>query len=255
MAVRVLVIRGLALIPSGLLRKIETGAGLALGKGAADVNQEVRSCLRLLGTTKGRSIRAVDLGANEGKWAAELLRAEPSAFVTCIEAQMELVSMLQRRFRSEHGVTVIQAVVAGDMNARTFSIPIGKPSHGRLDAVDSKAVVDGLTRDVSTITLDRLFSNAETESIDILKMDIEGSEWEALQVAVQTLSRVKVLQFEFGDNAIDRRVFFRDFWELLTDYGFEIWRQTPRRLLRIPEYDPRLEMFACTNYFARRRDH
>jgi hypothetical protein len=102
-------------------------------------------------------------------------------------------------------------------------------------------------------TLDSFAEEEDLAKIDFLKMDIEGHELSALGGASRLLERkvIRALSFEFGGCNIDSRTYFQDFWHLLRDSGFQVFRILPRgRLLRIDHYSEHLEVFTTTNYLA-----
>lgn len=86
--------------------------------------------------------------------------------------------------------------------------------------------------------------------IDVLKLDIEGHEFDALQGCGEALKSTRVVQFEFGGCNIDTRTYFRDFWTLFNDLGFEIYRIAPIGEMQIFRYKERDEIFSTTNYLA-----
>ena len=106
---------------------------------------------------------------------------------------------------------------------------------------------------VPTITIDEFAAEHGLTTIDLLKMDIEGHELEALHGAANLLGagRIKALTFEFGGCNIDSRTYFQDFWYLLTGYGFRLYRLLPGAgLMPIQKYTEDLESFVTTNYAA-----
>ncbi len=75
----------------------------------------------------------------------------------------------------------------------------------------------------------------------------------ALQGFGGALSVVRAVQFEFGGANIDTRTYFRDFWYLFTEAGFDLFRITPFGPQRLGRYRERDEFFSTTNYVAVRR--
>ena len=107
---------------------------------------------------------------------------------------------------------------------------------------------------VATVTIDSVVEEEGIDTIDLLKMDIEGHELEALRGATSTLERggIAALTFEFGSGNVNSRTFFRDFWELLTGHGYRIARMVPGGgTLAVERYTEDLEYFrGATNYVA-----
>ena len=108
---------------------------------------------------------------------------------------------------------------------------------------------------VTATTIDSVVEKHSIETVDYLKMDIEGHELAALRGASRSLERgvVRNLTFEFGSANINSRSFFRDFFDMLSSFGFRIFRiGAGGTLFPIPRYSEELEYFrGATNYLAR----
>ncbi|MGA9987446.1 MAG: hypothetical protein WBP69_06675, partial [Terriglobales bacterium] len=73
-----------------------------------------------------------------------------------------------------------------------------------------------------------------------------GAELAAFRGTARSFSRgaIGALSLEFGSGNMNSRTFFRDFWDFLTGYGFEIYRVLPGgNILQIDEYYEDLEYF------------
>lgn len=78
--------------------------------------------------------------------------------------------------------------------------------------------------DIDITTLDDIVERYNINSIDLLKMDVEGNEYEALIGAEKTLNRTKKLILEFHSDELKNKC-----ESLLISYGF-------RKVLEIPEH-------------------
>ena len=107
---------------------------------------------------------------------------------------------------------------------------------------------------VSITTIDRFCETHGIGTIDFLKLDIEGHEMKALQGARQTISngRLRIVQFEFGENSISARSYLADIVKLLD--GFDFYRIVPGGLVPWVYKDGADEIFATMNYLAVRTD-
>jgi FkbM family methyltransferase len=103
-------------------------------------------------------------------------------------------------------------------------------------------------------TLDLFCEHEGIKGIDFLKIDTEGNELNVLRGASKMLAegKVKIIQFEFGENDVFSRVFLRDFYEILTDYN--IYRLDSERLIPLFEYNVSNEIFRFQNLLAIKMD-
>ena len=87
---------------------------------------------------------------------------------------------------------------------------------------------------------------------DAVKLDVEGHELAVLRGAEQTLSTVRIVQFEFGGAAIDAGCYWRDYWYFFAERGFTIFRMSPSGIVPISNYSERDESFSHQNFVALR---
>lgn len=115
--------------------------------------------------------------------------------------------------------------------------------------LDYRGIEFCMSEKIMIDTLDHYCEVNNIETIDFLKMDIEGNELKALNGAKKLLAekRIKNIQIEFGGCNIDSRTYFRDFWNLLNE-NFKVYRILQDGLREIPRYGERLECFVTTNY-------
>lgn len=107
---------------------------------------------------------------------------------------------------------------------------------------------------VPVTTVDAELRSHGLRRVDFMKIDVEGAELAVLRGAEQALSTgaIRTFSFEFGSADIYSRVFFRDFWDLISRHGFSLWRIIPGGKLRpITDYREDLEHFrGVSNYIA-----
>lgn len=121
----------------------------------------------------------VDLGANVGLATLRLLATHPEARITAVEADPVLAAKLRENVKGLP-VTVIAAAIAGSSGERTFyrsdSVSWGN-SLDHLDPVQTPV-------QVPAISLADLFGSEGIETVDLLKVDVEGAEWEIFRDGV-----------------------------------------------------------------------
>lgn len=200
-----------------------------------------------------------DVGANLGHWSQTLLSHAPDVTVFQIEPQ----TGCQRAIRAlELPNSTLLPVALGAENGELALLSPSDSSgiasfHKRTDTrwKDLKYVE---TKVPVSVLLD-LMDAYDIAFLDFMKMDIEGHELAALQGAepVMVQGRLGGLSFEFGPGNVNSRTMFIDFFELLSDHGFEILRIRPGGSLQaLPFYDEECEYYrGSCNYVARLKEH
>jgi hypothetical protein len=106
-------------------------------------------------------------------------------------------------------------------------------------------------------TVDEVMAQHKLETIDLLKIDVEGHELDVLKGATQGLrgNRIGVVQFEFGGCNLDTRTTLQDFYYFFKPFGFQIGLVQPAgRVQWLPRYDEFFEHYRTTNFLAASHD-
>jgi hypothetical protein len=195
-----------------LAGEFERLAALAQGKGSGALNSahEVRMVLAFCGA--GPRL-AIDVGAHQGEYAAELRRWEPTLEIHLFEPSSAHQQAREKRFEQDVGVMQVPAVRFEDYWKRQL----------------------------------------DERPIDLVKIDDQGHEMQVLEGFGAALARTRVVQFKFGSVHIDTRTFFRDFWIFFAERGFDLYRLAPCGPVPVRAYREADEAFVVTNYLAVRR--
>lgn len=207
--------------------------------------------LRALGRRSDRSRLVVfDVGANVGSYASQALKTlGERVTVYAFEPSPTAFAQLERRFASSSsvhlarlgvganaGTATLWAAVPGSVLASTYTNPINGDVPGE---------------PIELATIDAFCADHTIERIDLLKLDVEGGELDALRGAQRMLrsGAIDMIQFEFGQPSIGARTFFVDLYELLAA-DFSLYRVLPNGLEPLTAYHETLEVFMSTNYLA-----
>ena len=151
----------------------------------------------------------LDIGANEGYFsvlAAKLVGS--TGRVVTVEPQSRLQSVLLRNFELNQirNYKLIQAAISdksSDSEQFYESPDINTGSSGLRSATSYAQRV----YTIKTMTMSELFQAAEIATVDLMKMDIEGFEYEAMLGAADLIKskRIKMMAIEFHPRAMADR--------------------------------------------------
>jgi FkbM family methyltransferase len=144
----------------------------------------------------------VDAGANVGIFALWAVRQAPTARILSLEPSPDTFRRLEDNIRQnhlEHRIRTLQLGLAGVSGDRLLRIaPEDSPRQSMLlegMPAGSSAVVA-----IHCITLAQLLDEQGLGRIDLLKMDIEGSEWEVLLgTPPAVLQRIQRIRLEYHE--------------------------------------------------------
>ena len=215
-----------------------------------------RNSLKLLKFSKNDDLIFFDVGANCGEYAqllrnnfkeAKILSFEPSkkTFFTLKDnvKNMENIVCENFGFDKENKETTLYTNFTGSGLASVYQRPLSPLNI----VLDQKEIVQ-------LKTIDSYCAANGIKKIDLLKIDIEGNEFNALLGAKKMLEAgaINYIQFEFGGCNIDSKVFFKDFFFLLQD-KYRIYRILKNGWQEIKQYQQKLEIFMIANFICEKK--
>jgi FkbM family methyltransferase len=173
----------------------------------------------------------VDLGGYQGQWASDIYaRYRPRIFV--FEPVPQFAENIRRRFRSNADIEVVEAAVA----AADGRMQIGVLGDASSSFAEREHMVD-----VAVLDFVSWWRAAGFDEIALLKINIEGGEYELLEhlVATGAVRKVRNVQVQFHhfvDDAEQRMLAIQEKLAATHErtYGFkwiwENWRRLPARV-------------------------
>ena len=223
---------------------------LGFGFSYNTINHEVNSAIKLL---KLKPNLAIDIGGNIGNYTQSILSKAPNCSIFIFEPSSHNVTLLNKRFQNKDNVKVMPyAVSSNNGTAKLFSnMPGSGLASLQMRDLSHIGIEFDVFETVETISFETFWKNAlKKQSIDIVKLDIEGHELVALESFGESLSHIKVIQFEFGGCNIDTRTYFKDFWNFFNRNKFSIYRISPLGAIKILKYKENHECFRTSNYLC-----
>jgi FkbM family methyltransferase len=227
--------------------KILQGKGIA----SSSISIEVVSVVSFLKSLKIDNPVVFDVGANIGLYTEALLKLIPGASVFAFEPSTSAQKAFENRFNGHANVHLIP-IALGSEN-KSLNLYSDKNGSGLASLTKRRIEHFGIEMNyVESISCRKLDDWSIEQGIypDFIKIDVEGHELDVLNGALLGLSKVSVVQFEFGGCNIDTRTFFQDFWYFFAANGFSIYRITSSGVVSILSYSEEDEYFSTTNYLA-----
>lgn len=120
----------------------------------------------------------VDLGANAGQGALLLRDRFPDALIVSLEADPEVARLTARNLSGDPGARVVAAAVA-DHDGSVVLTRLGRWSWGS-NLFGQWGSPDNPGIEVPSLRLGTLLANHGLDEVDLLKIDVEGAEMQAL---------------------------------------------------------------------------
>ena len=120
--------------------------------------------------------------------------------------------------------------------------------------IHNKKLIHNVQEIIRVETLDQYTIKENVNSIDFLKIDVEGNEFNVLLGANLLLKNraIKYIQFEYGGTYLDAGFFLKDIYKYLTKYNYNVYKILPHKILLIDNYRTELENFQLQNFIASR---
>ncbi|MBI5394966.1 MAG: FkbM family methyltransferase [Verrucomicrobia bacterium] len=153
----------------------------------------------------------LDVGANVGLFSIWVASNVPSARIFAFEAASDNFRALAGNIRSNRlkGISVHHYAVS---DGSSKHVTLYRGFHGGIHSIrpeyrnwDSPAGRPRRTERVRAITLERIFSRFRIKTVDFLKLDCEGAEYDILlSTPGRTLSRIRKIVGEYHDLSAKR---------------------------------------------------
>jgi|10_taG_2_1085330.scaffolds.fasta_scaffold04421_10 FkbM family methyltransferase len=154
----------------------------------------------------------VDIGAHIGIFARKIKNVFPSSTVYSFEPLEENFEMLKKNTEELDNVFIENCAIGGSRYASGFKY-CGK--HGLNNSGGTHVLWSDSKEDsnMPQLSLSEIFQKYDFDTIDILKLDCEGSEYEILPAAYEAglLDRVRYLVFEYHVSPDKGRHFYEIF--------------------------------------------
>ncbi len=192
-----------------------------------------------------------DIGANIGNYSLKVSTLFPGSTIYSFEPSKATFDLLKENTKLNLQINCVQTAFGEDTKqSELYSDQTGSGMASLYNRdLNAVGIKFNQSEVVNVQRLDDWVSNNGITP-DYIKIDVEGSELSVLKGGINTLRNIKAVQFEFGGTAIDAKTFFKDYWDFFAQLNFNLYRYTPRGLLKIHTYSESEEIFEYMNYVA-----
>jgi FkbM family methyltransferase len=190
-----------------------------------------------------------DVGANKGEWAVDTLKYLPNAKIYCFEPIPGTYKKLKKTLSNCENVRCLNFGLSHKSEEITFY------TSDQSDELSSsiKIVAEETNSEIIAEVKNgfEFCKESNIESIDFLKIDVEGMEHTVLDGLSPFLkeNKIKIIQFEYGLVNIESKFLLNDFYKLFKYYGYSMGKIYPKGIL-FKEYAHTDENFIGPNYVA-----
>lgn len=200
---------------------------------------------------KERELIVFDVGGWKGQWGYYVLKKCPTAHVFAFEPTPASFLELEKNWGEfdKETYTLSRYALARQNGTNTFATYIDSSVNS---LYQHKIVHKCTTIEVNTKTLDSFCTEHNIETIDFLKLDVEGAELDIFLGAQRMLSekRIPMIQFEYSVFTKDAKSSLKQLYGMLTKYGYRISRIKKSSFQPLPKWNNKLEDYKWLNYLA-----
>ncbi len=192
-----------------------------------------------------------DVGANLGEWSTEAVACFPTADIHAFEIVPATYAGLTAQIANMGAVNCHDFGLSDRDGAATLNYAPGNDQVSSLFTVDRIHDVPFVQLDVAVRRGDAFCAEKGIDSIDFLKIDVEGSEHLVLDGfgSMFDEGRIGLIQFEYGMVNIFTHKLLVDYWPMLESRNYRIGKLMPSGV-SFGAYSPRAEDFRGANYIA-----
>ena len=236
-----------------ILFKALAGFGRSLNRLYENRNHDMRSNgeLRLIKKfSKLNPSIIIDGGANIGKYSLTLKTYCADCTIYAFEPVKDTFEELQVNTQAHTAIIAVNQGLYSEKISKHINL---FPSHTHSSLYPIHGLSDQPigTTEIELISGDKFAEDHNIEHIDLVKLDLEGAEYEAIVGFQKMLAngQIRMVQFEYGYINITTKRLLLDFYQLFQTHGYIVGKVFPKTV-EFRKYQFKYEDFLGPNFVA-----
>lgn len=230
--------------------------GKALNRMYENKNYDIHSngevtVIKKVASHKGAIV--IDGGANIGSYTKAIYAQNPEALIYSFEPVAATFETLSQNIAHCKTATPIQKGLYSEIKEQEIHL-FPSSTHSSLYDIKGWKEKSKETTTISLTTGDAFMKEHNISEIDLLKIDVEGAEYDALQGFKQSLldGKIRAIQFEYGYINITTKKLLVDYHEFFESVGYQLGKIYPKTV-EFKKYSHKQEDFLGPNFIAVRK--
>jgi len=199
----------------------------------------------------------IDVGANIGKFTSEILKRSNATVISFEPLPEPFTHLVNLKEHWGDRLIIVNKGLGEKSSFSTIYFNNNSSSHASLlqEANELEYVDNNNSQTVEIITLDKFFSeNQQYTSIDYIKIDTEGFEYDVLLGSLNTIEKFKpkFIHIEFNWHQVLKSQSLYSFASILENY--HPYQLLPNRIIKRDSIDPLSNIYSYSNFVFIRKD-
>jgi FkbM family methyltransferase len=189
----------------------------------------------------------VDGGANIGKYSKVVHQYIPQSTIYAFEPVVATFEQLKEKIKGMDHIIPVNKGLFSENTQKQIHL-FHSNTHSSLYKVYDEG---DQTIEIDLIKGDEWIQQNNIEKIDLLKLDLEGAEFDAIKGFEKNIhdQKIRAIQFEYGPINIVTKHLLRDFYAFFEDHGYWVGKIFPKKV-EFRKYQFKHEDFIGPNFIA-----
>jgi len=194
-----------------------------------------------------------DGGANAGNYALSLSKFNPECRIYSFEPVDSTFQVLKEKVKRFDNIIPVRKGLYRENCSKEINV-FSSSEHASIIEIQGLEEVSKNKLAIYLVKGDDFMMENRIESIDFLKLDIEGAEYDALLGFENSIreGRIKAIQFEYGYINISTKKLLIDYYRFFESNGYVVGKIFPKTV-EFRKYEFKYEDFIGPNFIAVKR--